>query len=212
MANKLELIENYVVFSDTATGDNLGEYAVNHCVYTEETDRFEIKEVIDNGRLTITKADLLAEKWVDGSLVAYTEETMRDFLRANTGFKAAGGGSPVLPYKVYAAIIAQAGTNPPQVVTLLENTLSGTPVWSRVGIGDYRLTLVGEFTGRKTAILTGNKSYSLSPNMITPYDVIVGESNSPDELYINTLNNLGSMDNVLGAQGYGFFIEVRIYP
>lgn len=134
---------------------------------------------------------------------------VRDIADLNEEIGNAGGG---LPYKVYSAIIAQSGTNPPQVVTLLENTLSGTPVWSRVGVGDYRLTLVGEFTTRKTAILTGNKSYSLSPNMITPYDVIVGESSSPDELYVNTLNNLGVIDGVLGGGTTQFFIEIRVYP
>ena len=94
MAKQLQKIENYVVFSDTTTGDNLGEYAINHCVYTEETDRFIIKEVIDNGSLTILKSEITAGDWVDGGAVAYDERGMRDFLLANTGFKAAGGGSP----------------------------------------------------------------------------------------------------------------------
>lgn len=93
MAKQLQKIENYVVFSDTTTGDNLGEYAINHCVYTEETDRFIIKEVIDNGSLTILKSEITAGDWVDGGAVAYDERGIRDFLQANTGFKAAGGGS-----------------------------------------------------------------------------------------------------------------------
>lgn len=93
MAKQLQKIENYVVFSDTATATNLGEYAINHCVYTEETDRFIIKEVIDNGSLTILKSEISAGDWVDGGSVAYDERGIRDFLQANTGFKAAGGGS-----------------------------------------------------------------------------------------------------------------------
>jgi hypothetical protein len=93
MAKQLQKIENYVVFSDTATATNLGEYAINHCVYTEETDRFIIKEVIDNGSLTILKSEIAAGDWVDGGSIAYDERGVRDFLQANTGFKAAGGGS-----------------------------------------------------------------------------------------------------------------------
>lgn len=93
MALKLELVENYVIYSDTGTGLNVGEYAVNHCVYRETATEFIIKEEIDGGTARITKADLAANKWLDTNDTPYTEETMRDFLRANTGFKAASGGS-----------------------------------------------------------------------------------------------------------------------
>jgi len=37
------------------------------------------------------------------------------------------------------------------VATVLENTLSGTPVWSRTGVGTYLGTLTGEFAEDKTA-------------------------------------------------------------
>lgn len=46
--------------------------------------------------------------------------------------------------KVYRALLTQSGTNAP-VATVLENTLGGTPVWSRSGNGNYRITLAGAF-------------------------------------------------------------------
>lgn len=54
--------------------------------------------------------------------------------------------------KVYKALLTQTGTNAP-VATVLENTLSGTPVWSYVGVGDYELTLASEWTANKTVII-----------------------------------------------------------
>lgn len=160
MANKLELIENYVVFSDTATGDNLGEYAVNHCVYTEETDRFEIKEVIDNGRLTITKADLLAEKWVDGSLVVYTEATMRDFLRANTGFKAASGGSGAgSGYEFVNNVVVNDG----DIGQLLNTPIVLTPVFITPSIIDFKIIMrfvsgTGVYVGQGQDLIIANSN------------------------------------------------------
>lgn len=53
--------------------------------------------------------------------------------------------------KVYKALLNQTGTNAP-VATVLVNTLSGTPVWSRSGIGQYRLTLAGEFLQYKVFV------------------------------------------------------------
>lgn len=40
------------------------------------------------------------------------------------------------PYKVYTALLTQSGTSAP-VATVLENTLGGTIVWSRLGTGSY---------------------------------------------------------------------------
>lgn len=54
--------------------------------------------------------------------------------------------------KVYKALLTQTGTNAP-VATVLVNTLSGTPVWSYVGVGDYELTLASEWTANKTVII-----------------------------------------------------------
>ncbi len=54
--------------------------------------------------------------------------------------------------KVYKALLTQTGTSAP-VATVLVNTLSDTPVWSYVGVGDYELTLASEWTANKTVII-----------------------------------------------------------
>jgi hypothetical protein len=56
-----------------------------------------------------------------------------------------------LSYLVYTALLNQTGTDAP-VATVLENTLGGTPVWSRSMQGVYVLTLAGAFTVGKTAV------------------------------------------------------------
>lgn len=60
--------------------------------------------------------------------------------------------APTVTPKVYKALLTQTGTDAP-VATVLVNTLSGTPVWSYVGVGDYELTLASEWTVNKTGII-----------------------------------------------------------
>lgn len=97
MATKLLVKDNYLIAEDTITGPK-GEYALNHCVYREEQDAFVIKERIDTGSLAITKADVAAGKIEDEAGTPFTESTLRDFLRANTGFNPATGGSVAQNY------------------------------------------------------------------------------------------------------------------
>lgn len=51
--------------------------------------------------------------------------------------------------KVYTALLTQTGTAAP-VATVLENTLGGTPVWTRGGNGTFTITLSGAFPVDKT--------------------------------------------------------------
>lgn len=51
--------------------------------------------------------------------------------------------------KVYKALLTQTGASAP-VATVLENTLGGTVVWTRTGVGTYEGTLTGAFTIGKT--------------------------------------------------------------
>ena len=77
----------------------------------------------------------------NGSTLAHYETQSYTYEDLKTGLN----GNP----KVYKALLTQSGTNAP-VATVLVNTLSGTPVWSRVSIGYYKLTLSSEFTTNKT--------------------------------------------------------------
>ena len=55
------------------------------------------------------------------------------------------------PYKSYVAAMSQAGTAIPTSAIIL-NELSGTPIWSRVGIGVYQLALSSAFPLDKTFV------------------------------------------------------------
>jgi hypothetical protein len=50
----------------------------------------------------------------------------------------------ITPIKVYKAYVSQTGITEPND-TVLINTLSGTPIYTRTSDGDYLLTLIGEF-------------------------------------------------------------------
>lgn len=103
------------------------------------------------------------------------------------------------PYKKYVALLTQSGTDAP-VATVLENTLSGTPVWSYSDVGEYVLTLAGEFTANKTFI------------MVNPLDGISEEGlkatrDGVDSITLQTFKaganfNLGMTNNS---------IEIRVY-
>jgi hypothetical protein len=104
-----------------------------------------------------------------------------------------GGG-----YLKYVALLSQTGTGAPTAV-VLENTLGGTVVWTRSGVGDYRATLSGVFTENKTVIfnnLTGGFANYIFWN-------------STSEIAINTTDNTGTfVDDALVSTS----IEIRVYP
>ena len=57
--------------------------------------------------------------------------------------------------KVYRANLTQTGTGAP-TADVFENSLSGTPTFSYTGVGDYKITLTGEWTADKTYIVMNN--------------------------------------------------------
>lgn len=69
--------------------------------------------------------------------------------------------TPLIPpaptYKVYTALLEQDLTGAP-VATVLENTLGGTVVWSRLDPGEYQATVSGLFTLNKTMIQISSNS------------------------------------------------------
>jgi hypothetical protein len=81
---------NYVIVQD---GDNLYEYAKGHTLYVLVDDIFYIKE-ITQGQYKVSVADLEAENiTAEDSEDVYNVNTFTTFLRENTGFKTAPGGS-----------------------------------------------------------------------------------------------------------------------
>jgi hypothetical protein len=85
---------NYVIVDD---GTKIYEYAKGHTLYVLSDDIFYLKE-ITQGQYKVSIADLDAGNiTAEDSGDVYTVNTFTTFLRENTGFKTASGGSGATP-------------------------------------------------------------------------------------------------------------------
>lgn len=90
MAKEIYKSGNYIVTVDADNNSRL--FPIGKTVYDEYNSVFRLTEgLIEDDQLVISYAD--STNWVDDSAVAYTEATLRTFLRENTGFSPASGGS-----------------------------------------------------------------------------------------------------------------------
>jgi len=108
-----------------------------------------------------------------------------------------------LPYKVYTALLTQSGTNPP-VAIVLENTLGGTPVWTRDSAGNYNATLSGVFTENKTFVTythDGNNGSTGFP----------GGARWDDDTVWLTFNDKDGVYIDIGSSAIDS-VEIRVYP
>ena len=106
------------------------------------------------------------------------------------------------PYKVYTVNMNQISTSAPTIVTTYENTLGGSIVWTRIGVGDYRGTLTGAFTSLKTVAFTSLAgAVSMTPLFIN------GERVSNNEIRITTYNGMTPTDGLMTNA----IIEFRVY-
>ena len=94
MAKEIYKSGNYIVTVDA--DDNSRLFPIGKTVYDEYNSVFRLTEgLIEDDQLVISYAD--STNWVDDSASAYTEATLRTFLRENTGFRPASGGSGAAP-------------------------------------------------------------------------------------------------------------------
>lgn len=114
-----------VGYTNSAIFDIIDEANINDIVKFQK-DGVDKVIVKSDGRISASPATLSNEVVVKSQLDAVTR-----------------------PYKVYTALLSQSGTNAPTAI-ILENTLGGNIVWSRIGIGEYYGTLNGVFTLDKT--------------------------------------------------------------
>lgn len=122
--------------------------------------------------------------------------------------------------KVYKALLTQSGTNAP-VATVLVNTLSGTPVWTRSSEGAYIATLTGEFTSGKTICpqfpafqYEGSNAIYLPvlPSFAgSQVGWILGYAQTENQFRIETYDMIGAAEwsDVLDSS---FLIEIEVYP
>ena len=105
--------------------------------------------------------------------------------------------SSTRPYKVYTALITQTGTSAP-VATVLENTLGGSIVWTRVNPGIYSGTLTGAFTTDKTILLNNNPVGGVFTNIFSSVNTIT--------IQTRNYSNAQTDDGLSNTS-----IEIRVY-
>lgn len=126
-------------------------------------------------------------------------------LNAQTGYwyliDYAVEGFYTAPKKTYRALISQAGTAAPTAV-VLENSLGGTPSFSRTSAGLYVLTATGLINSAKTFARIA--SVDGSQNLFAIYTL-----SSPDTLNIKSTNLTGiATDALLTSTA----VEIFVYP
>lgn len=102
------------------------------------------------------------------------------------------------PYAAYVARITQTGTAAP-AATVLENNLSGTPVFARTGAGVYTVTLTGAFPTAKTVAFITNNAAGRVAVAYTSANVI-------------TINTFDATPTAADAILSSAALEIRVYP
>jgi len=110
-------------------------------------------------------------------------------------------------YRVYTALLTQSGTDAP-VATVLENTLGGTPVWSRTGVGTYNVTLAGEFPVGKTVCFLTVQNNEGDARILSAI-AYAGAPNADKRSF--TIQNATTNQNSDGLAANSC-IEIRVYP
>lgn len=107
------------------------------------------------------------------------------------------------PYKVYAALLTQTGTDDP-VITVFENTLGVTPVFERTSTGTYLEVL--DFDPAKVYVTTSINTDTTSTS--TVFSGVYDDGNGDSEIAISTYQSGVAAD----IAGNGIFVEIRVYP
>lgn len=101
--------------------------------------------------------------------------------------------------KLFAAVLAQAGTAAP-TATVLENDLGGTPTLARTGTGVYTLTLTGAWTANKVHIQVTVDSGATAV-------IARATRTSANVITINTYTEAGVAADLVG----NLFVSIKVY-
>jgi hypothetical protein len=99
---KIYAEDNYVIVEE---GSNVFEYAKGYTTYTLIGSTYTIKETV-GGEYKFTQEQLTSGDIRKEDNSSYTEESFKTFLRQNTGFKTAAGGSAATPI---GALLTKSG-------------------------------------------------------------------------------------------------------
>ena len=99
---KVYTSDNYILVED---GTNIFEYAKGYTTYTFKDSVYTIKETV-GGEYKFTQGQITSGDVRKEDNSSYTEATFKTFLRQNTGFKTAAGGSAATPI---GALLTKSG-------------------------------------------------------------------------------------------------------
>lgn len=195
MATKIYSSGNYVIVDD---GTKIYEYAKGHTIYTFVDNVFYIKE-ITQGQFMIKKEDIGKSYIVNQESIPYTFDSFITFLRENTGFKTAAGGSAATVQNSnlsYTTTVNSGDTlNLPDITV----TDSDGSTFTAPSVQDITCTLavapVGATlmkTGQTTSYRTGDDG-DLEAGRATSFTVLA--SNNP-------FGNTNRFTDELGGQTY----------
>jgi hypothetical protein len=118
-----------------------------------------------------------------------------------------GSAWPAVGYKEYRALISQSFTNAP-VATVRIDTIGGSPVWSRSGVGVYVLTNAGKFTTGKKSLSATQRTSFLGDPMAEGIQLTVSETSPNQDICQLNLYEDGVANDGLLA----YFFTIRVYP
>lgn len=113
--------------------------------------------------------------------------------------------APEPAYKVYTALLTQAGIDPP-VATVLENTI-GNITWTYLSTGSYAGNLISAFPLNKTYFSVNNRFSD--DGGASAYDAFLYRGN--DDFFALTLWSNGTPSDNLIWSGAPISIEIRVY-
>lgn len=103
-------------------------------------------------------------------------------------------------YYFYMASLTQASTSSP-TATIFNSTYTGTPTWTRTGVGVYRATLTGQFIAADTVVTAISLN---NPTVGYHAYAVWGVSDNYIEVKTYNASNVAADDILTGA-----FIEIR---
>ena len=185
-------IFGYDVYDPTGTGTVTNNYGLHVRTLTRGANNWGIYVQTNNS-------------YLGGDLTVNTLSGTgdRNVLVDSTG-KLKIGSIDSRPYKVYTALLTQSGTSAPTAI-VLENTLGGTVVWTRSGVGSYVATLTGAFVLNKTSFSATVNGTPIPPS--TSSVNIYGNRATVDTIAVSTVTNTGFADGTISPA----YIEIRVY-
>lgn len=148
----------------------------------------------------------MSEVIIDGVTLTDPSEFETNIKLIFPGYAGGGAGFPA-GTKMYTALLSQSGTDAP-VATVLMNTLGGTVVWARTGVGVYTATLAGAFTENKTFL---PNVFILSDSGIPTGSIVVSRF-SPNIIKLESFNNAGDPEEIGIYLLNPFSIQIIVYP